>query len=189
MNRTGRLVVFAAPAGGGKTTVIRHIRQKHPEWEFSCSATTRPPRDEERDGEDYHFLSREKFEEKIAAGEFLEYENVHGNLYGTLKSDVDHALESGRTLLLDLDVKGAASIKRLYPQALTIFIQPPSLEVLKERLVRRGTDAPDIIERRLARAEMELAQAKCFDCVVINQEVEQAVTDVLTCIEARWPSV
>ncbi|MBK6765813.1 MAG: guanylate kinase [bacterium] len=178
-----QLLVFAAPAGGGKTTVIRAVRASHPEWSFSCSATTRPPRPGEVHGQDYYFFSREEFERRIAAGEFLEHEEVHGNLYGTLKIVVDDALAAGRTMILDLDVKGAASIKRFYPDALTIFIRPPSLEVLKERLIKRGTDAPEVVAKRLSRAEMELAQANLFDCVIVNNEIEQAVADVLTCIE------
>lgn len=184
----GRLLVFAAPAGGGKTTVIRAVRARHPEWLFSCSATTRPARPGEIHGQDYYFLSREEFERRIAAGEFLEYEDVHGNLYGTLRTVVDEALAANKTMVLDLDVKGAASIKRFYPRALSIFIQPPSLEILKERLVKRGTESAEVIARRLSRAEMELAQAKDFDCVIINNEIEQAVANVLTCIEDKSPA-
>lgn len=180
-----KLLVFAAPAGGGKTTVIRAVRARHPEWLFSCSATTRPPRSGEVDGQDYFFLARAEFERRVAAGEFLEHEEVHGNLYGTLRTVVDEALAAGKTMILDLDVKGAASIKRFYPDALTIFIRPPSLEVLRERLVKRGTDTPEVVAKRLSRAEMELAQADRFDCVITNDEIEQAVADVLSCIEAH----
>lgn len=188
MSSRGCLVVFAAPAGGGKTTVIRAVRARHPEWMFSCSATTRAPRAGEVDGEDYYFLPRKEFERRVAAGEFLEHEEVHGNLYGTLRTSVDEALDSGRVLLLDLDVKGAASVKRAYPEALSVFIRPPSLEILKERLTKRGTESPEVIARRLSRAEMELAQAETFDCVIVNQEVDQAVADVLACIARRFPS-
>ena len=113
----------------------------------------------------------------------MEYEEVHGNFYGTLRTIVDEALIKGETMVLDLDVKGAASIKRHYPDALTIFIKPPSLEILKERLVKRGTESAEVVAKRLTRAEMELAQADKFDCVIINNEIDQAVTDVLRCIE------
>ncbi len=183
MSRVGRLIVFAAPAGGGKTTVIRAVRAKHPEWLFSCSATTRAPRPGEVNGQDYYFLSREEFLSRVAAGEFLEHEDVHGNLYGTLRTVVDEALAKGETMVLDLDVKGAASIKRHYLDALTIFIKPPSLEILQERLVKRGTESAEVIAKRLARAEMELAQADKFDCVIINNEIDQAVANVLRCIQ------
>lgn len=183
MSSSGRLIVFAAPAGGGKTTVIRAVRKQHPEWLFSCSATTRSPRPSEVNGQDYLFLSREEFLRRIDAQEFLEYEDVHGNLYGTLKSSVDAALTNGQTLVLDLDVKGAASIKQHYASARTVFIKPPSLEILKERLVKRGTESAEVIAKRLARAEMELAQAEHFDCVIVNNEIDQAVADVLRCIE------
>ena len=163
--------------------MIHAVRAVHPEWLFSCSATTREPRPNEVDGQDYFFLSREEFLERVAAGEFLEYEEVHGNFYGTLRTHVDKALADNATIVLDLDVKGAASVKRFYPEARTIFIQPPSLEVLQERLEKRGTESAEVITKRLARAEMELAHAKDFDCVVINKEIEQAVADVLHCIE------
>ncbi len=187
MSDRGRLIVFAAPAGGGKTTVIKAVRALHPEWSFSCSATTREPRPGEVDGLDYYFLSREEFLRRVAAGEFIEHEVVHGNLYGTLRSYIERALVHKQTMVLDLDVKGAANIKRYYPEALTIFIEPPSLSVLHERLTRRGTESTEVIARRLARAEMEMAQADSFDCVVINQEIEQAVADTLRCIEHGRP--
>jgi len=177
------LIVFAAPAGGGKTTVIHAVRAVHPEWLFSCSATTRAPRPNEVDGQDYYFLSREEFLRRVDAGEFLEYEKVHGDFYGTLRSYVDQALANNATIVLDLDVKGAASVKQLYPDAHTIFLQSPSLEVLKQRLEKRGTESAEVIAKRLARAEMELAHAKDFDCVVTNNEIEQVVADVLRCIE------
>lgn len=179
--------MFAAPAGGGKTTVIKAVRAKHPEWKFSCSATTREARPNEVDGQDYFFLTRDEFLRRVAAGEFLEHEAVHGNLYGTLRQPVEDALIHSHTLVLDLDVKGAATVKRLYPEALTIFIKPPSLSILHERLTRRGTESTEVIARRLARAEMEMAQADTFDCVVVNDEIEQAVADVLRCIEHGRP--
>lgn len=125
---------------------------------------------------------------RVDTGAFLEYEEVHGNLYGTLRTVVDEALAKDETMVLDLDVKGAANIKRHYPDALTIFIRPPSLEVLKQRLVKRGTDSAEIVHRRLERAEMELAQSDKFDCVIVNDEINQAVEDALRCIERWFPT-
>lgn len=163
--------------------MIRAVRKAHPGWLFSCSATTRSPRPGEVDGQDYYFLTRDEFLARVAAGEFLEYEDVHGNLYGTLGTIVDEALAKGETMVLDLDVKGAASIKRFYPEATTVFIKPPSLEILKERLEKRGTESAEVIAKRLTRAEMELAQAELFDCVIVNDEIDRAVAEVLRCIE------
>lgn len=187
MSDSGRLIVFAAPAGAGKTTVIRAVRVRNPEWKFSCSATTRPPRPGEVHGQDYFFLTRPEFMQRVDAGAFLEYEEVHGNMYGTLKAIVDEALRNKNTMVLDLDVKGASNIKRHYPDALTIFIKPPSMEVLKQRLSKRGTDSPEVIHKRLERVEMEMAYMDKFDCIIVNNEIEQAVADVLRCVESKWP--
>lgn len=177
MNK-GRLIVFAAPAGGGKTTIIKEIRRLHPEWGFSVSATTRPMRQGERDGEDYYFLSKEEFERRVTQGLFLEHEEVHGNLYGTLRDVTANRITNGETLILDLDVKGAASIKRIFPDALTIFIRPPSLEILEQRLRARGSETEETLRKRLSRAQMEMSRAPDFDCVVVNDEIPRAVAEV-----------
>lgn len=185
MNSAGRLIVLAAPAGGGKTTVIKRLRAAHPEWGFSCSATTRAPRPDEVHGRDYYFFSRDEFLRRAAAGEFLEYEDVHGNQYGTLLAPTRERLAAGETLIFDLDVKGALKVKRFFPAALTIFLLPPSREALRARLEGRGTEPPDVMAKRLARADMELALAPQFDARVVNDDLEATVTAVAEMI-AAW---
>lgn len=186
MNSRGRLIVFASPSGGGKGTVIRHLLDKHPAWGFSCSATTRPPRPGEEDGSHYYFLSRDEFQRRIDAGDFLEYEAVHRDLYGTLKSVTQERLAKGETVIFDLDVKGALSVKRHYPEAFSIFVMPPSMEVLEQRLRGRQTESDDVIRLRLARAEMELGLADQFDIRIVNDVLEQTVTDVERAIADRF---
>jgi guanylate kinase len=183
---SGRLIVFAAPAGGGKSTVISRLRGNHPEWGFSVSATTRAPREGEVDGREYQFLAREEFIRRVAAGEFLEHEEVHGDYYGTLKAPTFEKLARGETLIFDLDVKGALSIKAAYPDAFSIFLLPPSREVLKSRLVGRKTESAESVERRLARADMELSLAPRFDVRIVNNDLETAVAEVEKAIAARF---
>jgi guanylate kinase len=182
----GRLLVFAAPAGTGKSTIIARLRQRHPEWGFSCSATTRPPRPGEQDGREYDFLSRDEFLRRVAAGQFFEHEDVHGELYGTLKAPTLERLALGETLIFDLDVNGALNVKVRYPAALTIFLLPPSPEVVRERLVKRGTEPPELIERRLQRVEMEMRHADQFDCRVVNDEIERAVDEIESIVRQRF---
>jgi guanylate kinase len=183
----GSLIVFAAPAGGGKSTVIRRLLAKFPQWGFSCSATTRPPRPGETDGREYYFLTRDEFLSRVAAGEFLEHEDVHGEYYGTLTAPTRTRLEQGETVIFDLDVKGALNVKKAFPEALTIFILPPSREILRARLQGRGTEPPELVERRLSRADMELAQSPQFDVQIVNDDLEKAVADVEAAILARFP--
>ena len=183
---SGRLIVFAAPAGGGKSTVIRRLRQAHPEWGFSVSVTTRAPRPGEVDGREYYFLAREEFARRVAAGEFLEHEEVHGDLYGTLKAPTFERLARGETLIFDLDVKGALNVKAAYPQALSIFLLPPSRNVLRQRLEGRKTESRESVERRLVRAEMELALAPRFDVQIVNDDLETTVAGVEKAIAARF---
>jgi guanylate kinase len=183
----GCLIVFAAPAGGGKSTVIKRLLAAHPQWGFSCSATTRPPRPGEVNGREYWFLNRSEFERRVAAGDFLEYENVHGELYGTLRAATQTRLERGESVIFDLDVKGALSVKRAFPEALTIFLLPPSREVLRERLQNRGTEPPELVERRLSRADMELEQAPVFDVQIVNDKLDDAVAQVDAAIVSRFP--
>ena len=178
MSSRGRLLVFAAPAGTGKSTIISRLRERHPAWGFSCSATTRSPRPGEQDGRDYYFLSRDEFLRRVRAGEFFEHEDVHGELYGTLKTPTLTRLEAGETLIFDLDVKGALSVKAGFPAALTIFILPPSLAALRERLVKRSTEPPELIERRLRRVDLEMQYAERFDHRVVNDDLERAVDEV-----------
>lgn len=175
---TGKLIIISAPSGSGKSTLVSYLMQEHPELRlaFSISCTSRAPRGTEQNGVEYFFLSPEEFRQKIAAGEFLEYEEVYADrFYGTLKSQVETQSQAGQTVVFDVDVKGGVNIKRHYgSRALSIFIQPPSVEALRSRLTGRGTDAPEVIEQRLARAEYELSFAPQFDTVIINDDLEQA---------------
>lgn len=172
----GKLIIFSAPSGSGKSTIINHLLQQDLNLAFSISATSRPPRGTERDGVEYFFLSPDEFRERIARGEFLEYEEVYpGRFYGTLKSQVEKQLDAGQNVVFDVDVVGGCNIKKYYGErALSVFIQPPSVEELRRRLVGRGTDAPEVIEDRVAKAEYELGFAPQFDVVVVNDNLEEA---------------
>jgi guanylate kinase len=175
----GSLIVVSAPSGAGKTTIVKAILAKYPSMLFSVSATTRPKRDIEVDGKDYFFLQRGDFERRIAAGELVEWEEIYGNLYGTLKVEVDRALTTGKTMLFDIDVKGGLSIKRMYPHdSVIIFIKPPSIEVLRERLRNRKTEDDATFKRRMDRVAMELGMASQFDYQVVNDNLEQAIAEV-----------
>lgn len=172
----GKLIIFSAPSGSGKSTIINHLLQQDLNLAFSISATSRPPRGTERDGVEYFFLTPDEFRERIARGEFLEYEEVYpGRFYGTLKSQVEKQLTVGQNVVFDVDVVGGCNIKKYYGErALSVFIQPPSVEELRRRLVGRGTDAPEVIEDRVAKAEYELGFAPQFDVVVVNDNLEEA---------------
>lgn len=172
------LIVISGPSGSGKSTIVREMLARIPALRFSVSATTRPRRPGEREGIDYFFLGAEDFRRKIADGDLVEWEEIFGNCYGTLRTAVEAALAAGEHMLFDIDVKGALAISRKYPEAtLTIFILPPDMAVLRERLVRRGTDAPDVVERRLARAAMELGLAPEFRHRVLNDDLARAVAE------------
>jgi len=179
----GKLIIFSAPSGTGKSTIISWLMQSHPELRlaFSISCTSRSPRGTEQNGVEYFFLSPEEFRQRIAAGEFLEYEEVYADrFYGTLKSQVERQLDAGQNVVFDVDVKGGVNIKRHYGnQAMSIFIQPPSIAELRRRLEGRATDAPEVIDQRIARAEYELTFAPQFDKVVVNDDLEQAKADAL----------
>ena len=183
----GKVIIFSAPSGSGKSTIINWLMQ-HSELHlaFSISCTSRAPRGTERHGVEYFFLSPEEFRQRIANNEFLEYEEVyHDRFYGTLKSQVEKQLEAGQNVVLDIDVKGACNIKEYYQdEALALFIQPPSIEALRQRLEGRGTDAPEVIEQRIARAEFELSYAPKFDRVVVNDVLQQAQQQALDIISA-----
>jgi len=178
----GKLIVISAPSGSGKTTIAKAVMAKFPTIEFSVSATTRPARKGEREGKDYFFLNRAEFERRIQREMLVEWEEIYGNLYGTLKSEVDRVLSQGRVILFDIDVKGGLSIKRHYPEALLIFIKLPSFEILKERLTKRNTEDPAALERRLARVPMELELGAQFDHQVVNDDLTGAITQVETLI-------
>lgn len=186
----GKLLIFSAPSGSGKSTIVKWLMTEHPELKmsFSVSATSRPPRCNngvmERDGVEYFFLTPEEFRHKIEAGEFLEYEEVyHDRFYGTLRSQVEALLDEGVNVVLDIDVKGGINIKRMYgAQALSMFIQPPSVEELRRRLESRGSDAPDQIQIRLDKAEYEISFAREFDHIIVNDELDKAEAEALALI-------
>lgn len=182
-----KLIIFSAPSGSGKSTIINWLMSQHPELNlrFSISCTSRPPRGTEQDGVEYFFLSPEEFKKRIENQEFLEYEEVyHNRFYGTLKAQVEKQSEAGHIVVFDVDVKGGCNIKKFYGnRALSIFIQPPSLAVLRQRLTGRGTDTPEVIEERLARASYELTFATEFDKVVINDDLEKAEQEAYTDIK------
>jgi guanylate kinase len=174
------LIVLSAPSGAGKTTITKRILDRHPgDIVFSISATTRAMRPGERDGVDYYFLTREKFEALLRDKGLIEYEEIFGNYYGTPVAEVDRARKMGKRLIFDVDVKGGLSVRRSFPEeSKLIFIAPPSLEVLEKRLRARGTEPEDVIHRRLARATMEMEMAKDYDHTVINDDLEKAVNEV-----------
>lgn len=182
----GKLIIFSAPSGSGKSTIINKLMSEYGlRGRFSISATSRKPRGSEQDGVEYYFLTEEDFRRRISEGDFLEYEEVYpGCFYGTLRSEVDRTLARGENVILDIDVQGGLNVKKIYgDRALTLFIQPPSIERLRERLERRRTDAPEVIERRLAKAETELSFAHRYDAVVVNDDLEEACRDAARVIE------
>lgn len=176
----GRLIVISGPSGAGKTTLVKHVFERCPQLVSSVSATTRPPRQGEEDGRDYHFLTREEFDRRRAAGEFLESFEVfgHGHWYGTLASEVTPSLAAGKRIVLEVDVQGMLAIVERYPDAITIFVRPGSLAELERRLRNRGTDSSGAIERRLEVARRELACAGRYQHVVINDDLDQAVRQI-----------
>ena len=186
MNR-GKLIIISAPSGTGKSTIISWLMKEHEELNlaYSISCTSRSPRGAEKDGVDYFFLTPEEFRKRIENDEFLEYEEVYTDrFYGTLKSQVENQLEAGQNVVFDVDMKGGVNIKKHYgDKALSIFIQPPSIAELRRRLEGRATDAPEVIDQRIARAEFELTFAEKFDKVVINDILEYAEADALKVIQ------
>ena len=177
------MIIVSAPSGSGKSTIVNWLMKEHPELQlyFSISCTSRAPRGEEIDGVEYFFLTPDAFKEKIANNEFLEYEEVYENrFYGTLKAQVERQREAGQNVVFDVDVKGGVNIKKHYgDDALSLFIQPPSVAELRKRLEHRGTDTPEAIEQRLAKAEYELTFAPQFDHVIVNDDLEKAKQETL----------
>ena len=176
---TGKMLLFTAPSGAGKTTVVRHLLQHFGELAFSVSATNRPMRPGEEDGVSYHFLTDAEFRRRIAAGDFVEYEEVYpGRFYGTLRSELDRIWASGRTIVFDIEVKGATNIKRMYPtNSLAVFVDPPSQEVLFQRLRDRNTETPEQLAARIARAGEELSYRGTFDYVLLNDDLPTALAE------------
>lgn len=181
----GKLIIFSAPSGSGKSTIINYLLQQNLNLAFSISATSRPPRGTEKHGVEYFFLSPEEFRQRIANDEFLEYEEVYTDrFYGTLKEQVEKQLAAGQNVIFDVDVVGGCNIKKFYGErALSVFIQPPSVEELRKRLNGRGTDSPEVIESRIAKAEYELGFAKKFDVVVVNDDLDKAQAEALATIQ------
>ncbi len=177
----GKLIIFSAPSGAGKTTIVKHLLKKNLNLEFSISATSRAPRKNETDGKDYHFISKAEFQQKIENNEFLEWEEVYnGTYYGTLKNEVERIRETGINVIFDVDVVGGLNIKKYYgAEALAAFVEPPSVEELRKRLQNRSTETEEKIQMRIAKAEHEMSFANRFDVIIINSDLENA------CLEAE----
>lgn len=175
----GKLIIFSAPSGSGKTTIVKRMLELFPQLEFSISATSRAPRGVERNGVDYHFLTPEEFSKAVEADEFVEWEEVYkGTCYGTLKSELERIWSKGNVIVFDVDVMGGLNLKRIFgDRACSIFVMPPSIEELRRRLEGRGTDTAEVIEKRVAKAEFELDKAGGFDCRVVNDDLETAVAE------------
>jgi guanylate kinase len=186
--RQGIVVVISAPSGGGKSTVIREILRKgDPRYRYSISVTTRAMREDEVDGDDYIFVSEEEFHRKIQSQDFVEWAIVHGNYYGTSKEGIDAFLDEGKIILLDIDVQGGLEIKRLYKdRALLIFIMPPNLQELENRLRSRQTEREDEITRRLAAVPAEIGNSSQYDKIVINENLEKTISDVIEIVEEKY---
>jgi guanylate kinase len=184
---TGRLFVITGPSGVGKGTLIRRLRERMPGLELSVSATTRPPRPGEVNGVDYHFTSDEEFDRLAREGRLLEHATYSGHRYGTPRSEVEPRLAEGRSVVLEIEVQGARQVRRAMPEAIQVFIAPPSPEALRERLQGRGTDRPEEIERRLAVAEEELAARREFGHVVVNDELDRATDELVELVREIAP--
>ena len=179
--RTIMIIILCAPSGSGKSTMVKHLLTTYPEqYELSISATTRAPRGQEQNGKEYYFISREEFEQHISNNDFVEYEQVYEGLYyGTLKSEIERIQSAGRTIIFDIDVKGGINLKHIFgDEALAIFIAPPSVEELSRRLHGRGDTCEDMIQKRLAKAEIEMADAPHFDYIVVNDDLTKAKADL-----------
>lgn len=180
MDRKGKIIVLAAPSGCGKSTIINALLERGDlNLGFAVSATTRPPRQGETDGVNYYFLSEEDFRDRIAEGGFVEFEEVYpGRFYGTLRSEIDRITSQGHNIILDLDVNGALRVKQIYgPQAMTLFIEPPTIDELRRRLEFRGTESPDVIDVRVDRAQYEISRAPEFDRRIVNDKLDTAINE------------
>lgn len=175
----GKLLIFSAPSGSGKTTIVKHLLQKFSNLEFSVSACSRPKREREVDGKDYYFISPNDFRKKISDGQFIEWEEVYpGSYYGTLKSELERIWAKGNHVVFDVDVKGGLNLKKIFNEdALAVFIMPPSIDILRQRLEGRGSETPESIEKRVGKAAEEMEYAPQFDVTIINNEIHQAFID------------
>lgn len=180
-----RVIIFSAPSGSGKSTIVNHLLEKYPFLEFSISATSRAPRGEEKHGKEYFFYTTEEFEELIDKGAFVEYEEVYkGSYYGTLKREIERIWAKGHTILFDIDVKGGVNLKKIFGEsAMAVFIKPPSVEELRNRLVGRGTDSPEAIQKRVAKAEEELTYEPLFDVVLVNDKLSDSLAEAESLVE------
>ena len=183
MKNKGLLIILSAPSGAGKSTVVQDLMKKRENFRFSVSATTRKPRIGEIDGKDYYFVTREKFEEMIAAGEFLEYAQYVDNFYGTPRKALEQQLEEGYDVILDTETQGAFQVKEKCPDALMFFLMPPSFEELESRLVSRGKDAPEVIRHRLEVAKHECSLAERYDYIIVNDNVERAANEFIAAVD------
>ena len=183
--KNGKIIIFSAPSGSGKSTLIGHLLKRFPQLEFSIS-TSRAPRGSEVNGKEYYFLTNEEFKNKVAAGEFVEWEEVYaGTCYGTLRSELKRIWDKGHVIVFDVDVKGGVNLKKIFgDDALSIFIMPPSVEELRRRLEKRGTDTPETIAKRVAKAEEEITYAPLFDKIVVNDSLETAIADATRITES-----
>ena len=179
------IIIIASPSGGGKNTVINRLRELRPEIQYSISVTTRPRGSKEIDGQHYHFVTPDSFKEMIDNGELIEYEEVHGHYYGTPRSNIDKVAENGGAIAFDLDVKGALHLKKLYPYTVTFFLLPPSIEVLRTRLQKRRRESDKIIDLRLEAAKEEISRSDEFDFRIVNDDLDQAVAEILEIIDRK----
>ncbi|MDK2908782.1 MAG: guanylate kinase [Bacteroidales bacterium] len=182
----GKVIIFSAPSGSGKTTIVHEVMRKVDGLGFSVSATSRAPRPGEVHGRDYYFISREEFKHRAGQGEFVEWEEVYpGTFYGTLRTEIERLWKEGKNVVFDVDVVGGSNLKRIFGEkALAIFIQPPSIEILRQRLEKRGTETPESIEKRLAKAAFELGFAKNFDKIIINDQLDTAVEQAVELVKS-----
>ncbi len=182
----GKLIIFSAPSGAGKTTIVKHLLQQNFNLEFSISATSRTPRNTETQGKDYYFISQEDFDKKVETNEFLEWEEVYkGTCYGTLKAEVERIRDLGKNVIFDVDVVGGLNIKKFYgTEALAVFVQPPSVEELRIRLKKRSTETEEKIQMRIAKAEQELSFASHFDVIITNDKLDKAFSDAENIVSA-----
>ena len=175
--KRGKLLVFSAPSGAGKTTIVRSVLNKFPELAFSISATTRERRETEEEGKHYFFISENEFKKKIEQNEFVEWEKFYDYYYGTLKSHIENLLDEGKNVVLEVDVKGALEIKKVYPDSVLVFVMPPSFDILKDRLVKRNTESQEDLKKRLERVELELSYKDHFEHIIVNDDLNYALEE------------
>ena len=175
--KRGKLLVFSAPSGAGKSTIVRSVLNKFPELAFSISATTRERRETEKEGKHYFFISENEFKKKIEQNEFVEWEKFYDYYYGTLKSHIENLLDEGKNVVLEVDVKGALEIKKVYPDSVLVFVMPPSFDILKDRLVKRNTESQEDLKKRLERVELELSYKDHFEHIIVNDDLNYALEE------------